>query len=208
MRLRFAARAGLFVLASGTGAGPVFAQQPAGEPAPPAGTTTVAATPVQAKAPDATWYGWQMLFGFGASDASLLCALIASQVGGQPSGWVQAGLIGHLVTGPVVHWAHGNVVKGFASLGLTLGAGIVGAAAGVGLGAAANTTCDGGSVCVPPGIVYGFFIGMGLGVVAANVVDVLVLAREAPPRGADHASLSLVPLLTPQGGGLAAIGKF
>lgn len=208
MRRGFAVGAGLFVLASGTSAGPVFAQQPAGQPEPPAGPTTVAAAPVQAKAPDATWYGWQMLIGFGASDASLLCALIASQVGGQPSGWVQAGVLGHLLTGPVVHWANGKVVKGFASLGLTLGAGIVGGTAGGALGATANTTCGGGSTCVPPGVLAGAFIGMGLGLVAANVVDVLVLSREAPPRGADHASLSLVPLLTPQGGGLATMGRF
>jgi hypothetical protein len=208
MRLGFAVGAGLFVLASGTSAAPVFAQQATGQPEPPAGATTVAATPVQAKAPDGTWYGWQMLIGFGASDASLLCALIASQVGGQPSGWVQAGLIGHLLAGPVVHWANGNVVKGFASLGLTLGAGIVGGTAGGALGATANTTCGGGSLCVPPGILAGVVIGMGLGVVGTNVVDVLVLAREAPPRGADHASLSLLPLLAPQGAGLAAMGKF
>jgi hypothetical protein len=209
MRVPFAAGTGLFVLASGASAGPAFAQQPPGQPPapePPAVPTTVAAASVPTKAPDASWYGWQMLIGFGASDASLLWSSVASQVGGEPFGFFAAGWVGHLITGPVTHWAHGHVGKGFASLGLTLGAGIVGAAAGVGLGAAANTTCNSGN-CIPPGIVYGFFIGGGVGVVAINIVDVLILSREAP-RGADHGSVSLVPLVTPQGGGLAAMGLF
>jgi hypothetical protein len=70
--------------------------------------------------------------------------------------------------GPIVHWAHGNVGKGFLSLGINASGGALGSMIGAFLGEG------------PGGGLLGGFAG-GL---AANIIDATVLAYEerAPSR--------------------------
>jgi hypothetical protein len=96
-----------------------------------------------------------------------------------------------------VHWGHGNVAKGFGSLGLnfglTAGGGLLGAAV-----ACASAGCD-GEFGALAGFV-GAMLGGGVGLLAANIIDVAALAYDEPKRSYEAAararrrpSLELVP---------------
>jgi hypothetical protein len=56
-----------------------------------------------------TWYGWQTL----AADAGVVGATVATR-----NAYVFVG--GYSLAAPIVHWAHGNVIEGFASLALRI----------------------------------------------------------------------------------------
>jgi hypothetical protein len=204
-----------FALAVGLTAMPVLAQEDPGLPPPrPLAPSLDAASSTRvAEPPETSWYGWQMLIGFGASDAFLLGSVGTSQAGGAANATMPllaAGLAGHALTAPVTHWAHGHVGKGFASLGLTLGAGIAAGATGFALGAATGGTgCgNGGSFCFPVGPVFGAMVGAGVGVVAMNLVDAFVLGREVPRESDRGGAISLAPIVDAHSGGLAVLGKF
>lgn len=80
------------------------------------------------------WYGWADLV-IGASAAGLMFGL------NDPAAyWAGFGAI--FLAPPVVHWAHGKTRKGFVSLGIGLGLGVVGSASGV-LVACTVTECEG-----------------------------------------------------------------
>lgn len=205
----------LFALSLGLTAAPLFAQEDPGLPAPTAIAPTLdaASPPREPERAEPSWYGWQMLVGFGASDAALLGSIATSQAGGADGATMAllaSGLAGHGLMGPVTHWAHGHVGKGFASLGLTLAAVATGGASGFALGAAAGGTgCgNGGSFCFPVAPVFGAMIGAGAGLIAMNMVDAFVLGREAPREGERVGSLSVAPTFDGRGGGIAVLGRF
>ena len=104
------------------------------------------------------WYGWQTLL----TDAAAVLGVYVS-----PD--LTLGL--YLAGGPVVHWVHGNAGRGFASLGLRVGAPVV-------LTYALVSTCDSDAEygCLGEAI-----LGVTAGVVIAVVVDATVLARERVP---------------------------
>jgi len=138
-------------------------------------------------APVGRWYGWQILLcdvaaeGFGvAALASHSVALLV------PSGAI------HVLGGPIVHWAHGNVGRGFASLGLRL----VLPTAGALIGVAAKS----GSAAA---------IGGGIGGLLAIVLDVSVLARDTRPAALSNARAPVVfASVTPQGAAVGVAGSF
>jgi hypothetical protein len=151
-------------------------QQPLSEsPSQRAGTQSPPQSTVR------TWYGWQTLIGLGISDAFLLGAVGAAQSGGDPSAKTAAlvvpGIAGNALSGPIVHWAHGHVARGFASLGLILGSGAVGAGLGAGIGAASDQGCT-ANVCGPSLAAIFAAVGLGIGMLAGVVVDVAVLPYE------------------------------
>ena len=113
------------------------------------------------------WYGWQTLMVDGAA------ILIASDVS------VPIYVLG----GPIVHWSHGNVGRGFGSLGLRVGAPLLLAAAFVG-------GCDGnGDVgCLGLGALMGLLLGAG----AAIAIDAAAIARDTV-EVEDDVSFSLGP---------------
>jgi hypothetical protein len=126
------------------------------------------------------WYGWQTLLVFGGS---LGVGLIGG-IGGGASGsdavllsGLSIGGGGFLLGGPVTHWVHGNVAKGFGSLGLNFGMPVVGGALGAGL------------VCISAGcdadqgidIFLGVVVGGSLGLIASMILDVSVLSYENQP---------------------------
>ena len=79
------------------------AARPAAEPSPVAEPPPLAERP----ATTTTWYGWQTLL----VDGGVIGASLATR-----NPWVFMG--GYTLGGPIVHWAHGNVLKGFGSLGI------------------------------------------------------------------------------------------
>lgn len=122
------------------------------------------------------WYGWQMLSVDGAALASGL--VVATSVR-DPDGnlphpalalWAPAYLFG-LIGGPVVHFVHGNVGRGFASFGLRALVGPLGVLPGL-MGYCAAT--GGESGCARAGALWG--LTSGLAVVSA--VDAFLLAYD------------------------------
>ena len=144
------------------------------------------------------WYGWQTLIGVVASDLVTVFG-----TAGTSGALIYVGIAGHVLTGPIVHWAHGHVSKGFASLGLNVGL--------PGLGMLAGFAIGGGGMASG---FYGLAIG-GLGYLAAPALDISILAKEtvdAPaPKGARAllpSSLGLMPMLDQNRRGLMLVGQF
>jgi hypothetical protein len=104
-----------------------------------------------------TWYGWQTLLVDGGTVATTVAT-------GQPLVFVGGMTFG----APIVHWAHGNVLQGFASLGLRVIAPIV-------VGSAAFAL-DGGPSDGRQGE-RAFAVGLLGGGLFASLFDAIVLAR-------------------------------
>jgi len=84
-----------------------------------------------------------------------------------------AGLGTYVLAPPVVHWAHGNVGKGFGSLGLMLGAPLAGGLTGLALAATSDDPWAGLA-----GLIYGALAGGAIAV----IVDSAALAYDYPER--------------------------
>jgi hypothetical protein len=122
------------------------------------------------------WYGWQILI----VDGGVLLGTVA-MIGagvGSDSAAIPAivGPSAHVLGGPIVHWAHGNLEEGFASLGLRVGMPLVAGALGMGVGHLAAPAESG--AMFPVGVGIGAVVGLGLGYIGAIVVDTAVLAYE------------------------------
>jgi hypothetical protein len=130
------------------------------------------------------WYGWQTLLVDAASFALPLGAAAASVDGGQAG---NAFALGYMLGGPVVHFAHGNVGRGFGSLGLRVGVPLAGAVAG-----AAVTSRSGCDYCAFGGAIVGGIAVIG----GAIALDASLLAYDREPR---TVSVALVPGRADQG---------
>jgi hypothetical protein len=155
--------------------------------------------------PRRRWYGWQILLPVIASDLAGAFALFLTlghefTAAGPPV--FVASAIGHGLSGPIVHLAHGNIGKAGASF--LLNAALPAAALGTNL--ASFNICDsnsrsGGSCYIPT--VFIFFASIPATFVGALIVDTAVLAIEddkrspAAAQGPGDASFSLAPLLVP-----------
>lgn len=153
------------------------------------------------------WYGWQTLIVDGTW-------IVGGPLLGSVSPGSGAALIlgGYLLGPPIVHWAHGQVGRGFADLGIRVGAPLV-------LGTAGYLIFSGGGNGSSDGILgaVGIVLGAGLGIVAAIVVDAAALAyepseddddeamRRAPRRNA-LLPVTIVPMLAPRTEGGAVFG--
>lgn len=148
-----------------------------------------------------SWYGWQTWLVFGGS--SLLMAASATRAVAVTT---PLSLGGFTLGGPIVHWAHGNVSKGFMSLGLNIGGLALGYALGAGMACAVR--CEERLFTVPG---LGPVIGSGVGLLTASIIDATVLAYgpPEPPRESARAgqrrSLALLPTLD-IGKGRASLG--
>jgi hypothetical protein len=126
------------------------------------------AEPTLARKPRTRWYGWQTLITDGASLAMLMGGASSNDSAGT---WVALSGLTYALGGPTVHWAHGNVGKGAASLGLRLGLPV-----GLGLlGYACGSAMSGGKGY--GGAVFGA-LGFVVGFPAAMAIDSAALARE------------------------------
>lgn len=125
------------------------------------------------------WYGWHHLIVFGAS-ASLVPVAVELEDGFL----ALASFSGFAVGGPIVHLAHGNVVKGLASFGLnvlcTMGGSFMATAA------ASGSHYD--------TIMTSMGVGVGFGLLTANLIDIAALAYDEP----EPQSHPSIPQLAPQ----------
>jgi hypothetical protein len=128
----------------------------------------LSSSPARAGSGDGAWYGYQVL----ATDA-LSWTLI---VGGAKANVIEVsalGVGGLFFGGPIVHVGHGSYGRAGASFGLRVGLPLL----GLGIGAAADR--DSHSF-IPAGPIIGVFLGS----IAASIVDIAVIAREADPQAA------------------------
>jgi hypothetical protein len=136
--------------------------------------------------PTRSWYGWQMLaldagaVGFGASLAlSNPRTNDGDKIHPALPTWALGFTLG-LLTGPIVHFAHGRWGIGFVSLGARALIGPLGAVPGlVGYCAATGGVHD----CAAVGAQWGLLGGL----VAVSLFDALVLAYEPAPEKPTHA---------------------
>ncbi|MRG94139.1 hypothetical protein [Polyangium spumosum] len=144
------------------------------------------------------WYGWQTLIGVLAGD---LITLV-----GQGSAVSYLGVVGHVFSGPIVHWAHGNVGQGFASLGLNVGAPLGGGLIGMMAGAGDGLDALGYAA-----------IGALVGYFAAPIIDIAAMSTETvevpntPKKGARAlwpSSVTVVPMMDQNRAGLSLVGQF
>jgi hypothetical protein len=119
---------------------------------------------------DGHWYGWQTLIITGASVTLTPFTLMTAGVSGA------VGVGGLVFGGPIVHFAHGNVGRGFTAFGLNLGGAVVGGAIGAGVGFAAS---DQGVRDSELWIIYGGLVGGLVGITATNIIDAAVLAYDS-----------------------------
>jgi hypothetical protein len=109
------------------------------------------------------WYGWQTLV-MDAVSIGLILAALDDDVG---NGAAIAGLVGYGFGAPIVHVAHGQPGKAFASLGLRVGAPFVGA-----------RFCGGIANCTGEGGLRDVIFGLLSGAAAAITIDAAVIANE------------------------------
>jgi hypothetical protein len=145
------------------------------------------------------WYGWQMVIIEGGA--------LAAGVGLES--W-QVALGGYALGPAVVHWAHGNVAKGFASIGLRVGMPL---ATGFTTAMfAAVTTGDLGTIAIAAS---GATV---LGAAGAIMIDTVFLAREpvstvqpersAPSEAKAVQRISPTAAVTPNGATVGVVGVF
>jgi hypothetical protein len=175
--------------------------------------------PVVQPATKREWYGWQVLL----VDAGSILVMIGGAAAQSGAVAGTGGLI--YLGGPaVVHFAHGNVAKGFGSMGLRLGAPFAGALLGFGVGAAScssdRTSCA--AVGAGLGFLTGYLAGISIdaGLLAYEDVKAETSApaqsgaRAPAPRVAKapkaSSSLTVIPsaAVTPQGGSVGLVGTF
>lgn len=140
------------------------------------------------------WYGWQTLVADGTSLAALLVgASLTSQRSssdGAGDTLVGAGLLGYVLAPGIVHFAHRNPGRGFASFGLRLGMPLAAAFVGASLASGCNT-----NLCESNGAGIGVLLGMG----GAVAIDAALFAYDDAKRSSSR-RLDLLPVMsvTPQ----------
>ncbi len=160
-----------------------------------------AAAPPPAPAADLRWYGWQPLI----VDATSIAMMVGGGfVGGSGTMPLEVfGGAGYLLGAPIIHDAQGQLGRAGTSLALRVLVPAASAVAGVLIGWAAfpNGTESGGgdSYFTIDKSVYqaaGGFIGFGVGVLTAVVVDDVLLAKKrVPPPLLPDASPTIEPRL-------------
>jgi hypothetical protein len=147
------------------------------------------------------WYGWQTLIGVVGSD---VITLLGAYGGLEPLYYI--GVAGHVFTGPIVHWSHGHVGKGFIALGLNVGAPV----AGGGLGLLIGGTGGWGGL-------FGAILLGGIGYVLGPTLDMAILSTESVPengkspkgaRAIMPSSIGVLPMIDQNSRGLMLVGKF
>jgi len=142
------------------------------------------------------WYGWQTLIGLVAADAVTISSVL-----NMPSDPAMFGLIGgmsaHALVGPVVHWAHGHVGRGFAVLGLNLTLTAVGFVSGLYL-----------NVEGPPAVV-GYLTGplLDIALFSDEIAKqpLPTTSRNSPPLGV---TFGIAPMVDSTRCGLLLTGQF
>jgi hypothetical protein len=155
------------------------------------------------------WYGWQILAVDGAADA-LAIVTVATHTGGTyPATLAGYSLAagGYLFGGPIVHAVHGHGWRTLGSFGLRLGAPLGGALLGLLSGVVGTHPSgldEGGLATLFLGVV-----GLSVGVIAAQVLDPVLLGSEDLPRPRRATvTLRVIPQVDAHSVGLGVVGGF
>lgn len=175
----------------------------------PAGEPVLNIPTSKTKSALSEWYGWQNL----AIEAGAITvfALGAKEDLNVP---MYLGLGGMLLGPPIVHWAHGNVGKGFISLGvmvaLPAGAGFLGSTIG-----GAGEHCESGDDMCGFGAGFGTYIGAIIGAIGAIVVDSALAVdepkeKDQPPPQAKGPKFEITPTVffSQERAGFGVVGMF
>jgi hypothetical protein len=136
------------------------------------------------------WYGWQTLAADGASVTAFIAGVsLSSQSADRNStgtalAWF--GLLGYELAPGIVHFAHRNPGRGFASFGVRLGMPLAGAFIGASLASGCNT-----NLCEAGGAGAGILIGMG----GAIAIDAALFAYDDPKHPSGR-RIGLLPLVS------------
>lgn len=175
----------LVLLTVGLFATPVWADEEAEEEPSPAPLQSVVPTseapvPLPDRPRQHNWYGWQVMMADAASVTSVHLGLEQ-----RSEELALLGVGGYFFGGPLVHWAHGHVGKGFGSLGIRVGAPIAGA-------------------------MIGEWEGLALGFVGAWVIDAAALAHENVEEERPKSGWQLAPVasITPKQSLFGVSGAF
>jgi hypothetical protein len=114
--------------------------------------------------------------------------------------------------GPIVHFAHNEIGKGFGSLGVRAGAPLALAIVGgvVGLAASSGNNSDDGWGALA-GVAVGAGVGFCLGIVGAIAIDAAAFSEEKiPAKAPAMASFTIVPTVAPihNGASFGFVGAF
>jgi hypothetical protein len=144
------------------------------------------------------WYGRPMAIADALSLTAFIGGIALGITGDSP--WATplgvVGFAGYALGGPIVHLTRQRVGVAFGSLGLRVGAPLIGLAAGMLLGAMAWSGCQGGNACWLEGAAMGFFAGGLGGLFTAVIVDNAALARK--PVMARRTALWVAPTYRPE----------
>jgi hypothetical protein len=154
------------------------------------------APPAHEETKDTVWYGWQTLAVILATTApfGISAATAGTSAGGASFAFTTPlAAAGLLMGGPIVHWAHGHIGRGFGVLGAELGVGTLGALIGGGLMVAGGG--GGGDLGGLAVVAVGCGVGV-LGIMIVNIVDVATSFEERP-----RASATISPTVSVQRGG-------
>jgi hypothetical protein len=159
-------------------------QKPMPPPPPP---------PAAAHGPRDSWYGHQILtIDLSAASLTAIGAFTQHSVGGVLA---VGGISAYALGGPIVHWAHGHVGRGFGSLAMRVGIPAVTAVTGMLIGFAVyepphreGFAAIGAWLEEYQAGIYGFIIGGAVGTAGASVIDSVALAREHSPANANKPS--------------------
>lgn len=139
------------------------------------------------------WYGWQTILGLVIPDVLTVVGYMNNEFG-----VAVFGISAHMVTGPIVHWAHGHVGRGFGVLGLNLTLGAVGALAG--------------AFSRPAGFPLPAFMGYLAGPVLDIALFSTEMAKEPMVRASNRSPLGVtfgvVPVVDSTQRGLLLTGQF
>jgi hypothetical protein len=171
------------------------------------------APPVQVVAPDheratrGAWYGWQTLIAVAPFDIAMFAGLARFSTPAGLDTFAVAFTARNLVPA-TVHFAHGAVGRGFASVGLQAATTATGLALGFALGLAAQGPCKNLANCdndFPPAAGYGAIAGS----MAGTVLDVVFFAHRSRlswTAAKNEPSWTMAPFATQRTAGLALGG--
>jgi hypothetical protein len=142
------------------------------------------------------WYGWQSLIGIIPSHLFIVAATLTPL---DALGYI--GALGHCLTSPIVHWVHGNVGRGFLSLGLNTGL------PAIGLYGLLESRSEGFAIAL-----------LSIGMIGWPVIDTALLSYEETDtdkkakKKSEFAlgvqSLGVAPILDGDRKGLSLVGRF
>lgn len=156
-------------------------------PPPQAAPTVVAQVAVEAPPPPRRvhrWYGFQTLI----VDTAIFAIGTVGLAVNEPT-LTTVGITGYFIGGPIIHWSHGHVGKGFGDFGLRCAFPVGGLAVGAIIGVIAMPRDN--SSKASDIVTAGVAVGAVAGVLAAFAFDALVLADDTVTDGPDEARARL-----------------